>query len=96
MNSSSFSNLRFSCRMPLKITSSYCSICQTKPRKFQKFQYSLGCQSDTFVVQKFPKGVEVQFLYHVVCSKCDKHYTQFKDTKCVTSYSPESIDMDYT
>lgn len=39
------------------------------------------CQNDTFVVQKFPGGTGGQYLYHVIYSKCDKHYTQFKDTK---------------
>jgi len=39
------------------------------------------CQNDTFVVQKFPKGADGQYLYDVICSKCDKHYTQFKDAK---------------
>lgn len=46
-----------------------------------EIQHCLGCQGDTFVVQKFPKGADDQFLYHVICSKCDKDYTQFKDTK---------------
>ena len=39
------------------------------------------CQNDTFVVQKFPKGADGQYLYQVVYSKCDKQFTQFKDAK---------------
>ena len=39
------------------------------------------CQNDTFVVQKFPKGADGQYLYQVVCSKCDKQFAQFKDAK---------------
>jgi hypothetical protein len=39
------------------------------------------CQNDTFVVQKYPKGPDGQYPYEIICSKCDKPFTQFKDVK---------------
>ena len=49
--------------------------------QLSEIQHCQGCQNDTFVVQRFPKGEDGQYLYDVICSKCDKQYTQFKDTK---------------